>query len=53
MPNKPKTPQTTVRIPPHIKAAAQVKAAEENRTLTDVIVDGLRDYIRESTEEKK
>lgn len=43
----PKTPITTIRIPPHIKGPAAEKAASENRTLTDVVVDALREYIRE------
>lgn len=45
-PNKPKTPTSTFRIPARVKEAAQLKAAEEGRTLTEVIVDYLKDYIR-------
>lgn len=47
MPNKPKTPHTSVRIPPALKTAAQTKAATQGRTLTDVIIAGLQDYTKD------
>lgn len=40
------TPPTSLRIPKDIKAAAQRKAAEEGRTLTDVVVAYLKRYAR-------
>lgn len=43
----PKTPITTIRIPLHIKEPAAAKAVAEGRTLTDIVVDALREYIRE------
>jgi predicted HicB family RNase H-like nuclease len=46
-PNKPKTPTTNFRIPAYIKEPAQAKAAAEGKTLTDVVLDLLRDYIRD------
>lgn len=45
-PNKPKTPVSNFRIPPDLKAKAMQKAAEEGKTLTDVIVDYLKRYTR-------
>lgn len=50
VPNKPKTPHTSVRIPPDLKTAAQTKAATQGRTLTDVIIAGLQDYTQEEDE---
>lgn len=47
MPNKPKTPTSTFRIPTRIKEAAQAKAEAEGRTLTEVVVDYLREYVRD------
>lgn len=49
MPNHPKTPHSTFRIPVELKQAAQTKAANEQppRTLTDVVVQGLEDYVKE------
>lgn len=49
VPNKPKTPTSTFRIPVELKQAAQTKAANEQppRTLTDVVVQGLEDYVKE------
>lgn len=45
-PNKPKTPVSNFRIPPDLKAKAMQKAADEGKTLTDVIVDYLKRYTR-------
>ncbi|WP_161498859.1 hypothetical protein [Cryobacterium aureum] len=45
MANQPKTPITSVRIPVDLKEAAQVKAAENGETLTDVIRRGLVEYL--------
>lgn len=49
MPNQPKTPTTNFRIPVELKQAAQDKAANEQppRTLTDVVVSGLEEYVKE------
>lgn len=45
MPNQPRTPHSSFRIPPDLKAAAQAKAQAEGRDLTAVIVEALRRYI--------
>lgn len=41
-----KDPLTSVQIPTELKKAAQAAAAAEGRTLTDVINDGLRRYVK-------
>lgn len=46
--NRPKTPVSNFRIPPELKTRAQTKAAEQGKTLTDVILDMLREYVRET-----
>lgn len=43
------TPITTMRIPVELKAAAKAKAANEGRTLTDVIVTLLGEYVSGGT----
>lgn len=45
MPNAPKTPTRTVRVSDEIWGAAKEKAALESRTLTDVIIAALKEYI--------
>lgn len=40
------TKTSSFRIPERILTPAKAKAEAENRTLTDVIVDALREYIR-------
>jgi predicted HicB family RNase H-like nuclease len=47
VPNKPKTPQRTVRIPDEVWFAAKQKAARRGETLTDVILRALKRYIRD------
>ena len=46
MPDKPKTPHSTFRIPLDLKNAAAQKAAEEGKTLTDVITEALAKYTK-------
>lgn len=46
MPNQPKTPVTTFRIPPELKKAATAKAQAEDRTLTDVVLKALERYVK-------
>ncbi len=48
VPNQPKTPHSTFRIPVELKEAAAEKAKAEGRTLTDVIVAALTEYVEES-----
>lgn len=45
MPNAPKTPTRTVRVPDEVWEAAKKKAVSEGRTLTAVILGALRKYI--------
>lgn len=44
MPNQPKTPTRTIRVAPQIWSDAKAQAAEDNRTLTSVLVEFLIDY---------
>ena len=46
VPNKPKTPTSTFRIPVELKTAAQKRAEAEGKTLTDVVVDALTKYAK-------
>jgi predicted HicB family RNase H-like nuclease len=43
-PNQPKTPVSNFRIPAELKERAAAKAASEGKTLTDVVVEHLREY---------
>jgi hypothetical protein len=47
MPNAPKTPTRTIRVSTDLWLAVKDKAAIENRTVTDVIVEALKAYIKE------
>jgi len=47
MPNAPKTPTRTIRVSTELWMAVKDKAAIENRTVTDVIVEALKAYIKE------
>jgi hypothetical protein len=46
MPNQPKTPARSVRIPDELWQAVQVKASETGETATDVITRALRRYVK-------
>lgn len=46
VPNKPKTPQRSVRVPDDVWLAAKERADEENRTLSDVIRVCLDRYAK-------
>lgn len=48
MPDQPKTPHSSFRLPPDLKERAATKAAGEGRTLTDVIVEKLSEYVMPS-----
>lgn len=48
VPNAPKTPQRTFRIPDDVYAAAKAKAAENGETLTDVVQRALAEYVQRS-----
>ena len=45
MPNAPKTPTRTIRVSNQLWAAVKEKAAIDGRTVTDVIIEALKDYI--------
>lgn len=47
MPNKPKTPTRTVRVSDEIWTAAKDKAEIEGKTVTEIIVTALKEYIAE------
>lgn len=45
MPNAPKTPHRTVRVPDDLWQAAQERAAQEGQTMTEVVIGCLRRYV--------
>jgi predicted HicB family RNase H-like nuclease len=45
MPNSPKTPTRTIRVSNELWAAVKEKAASEKRTVTDVIIQALKEYL--------
>ncbi len=45
MPNAPKTPTRTIRVPDDIWKAVQKKAASEGVTVTSIIIQALEKYI--------
>jgi predicted DNA binding CopG/RHH family protein len=47
MPNAPKTPTRTIRVSTDLWLSVKEKAAIEGRTVTDVIVEALKAYIKE------
>lgn len=46
-PNQPATPNRTVRIPDELWEPALAKAQEEGTTVTAVIIDALKRYLRD------
>lgn len=50
VPNQPKTPLRTFRIPDDEYQPAKEKAAREGETLTDVVRAALRDYTADDDE---
>jgi hypothetical protein len=47
MPNAPKTPTRTIRVSSDLWNAVKDKAAIEERTVTEVIIEALKKYIGE------
>jgi predicted DNA binding CopG/RHH family protein len=47
MPNAPKTPTRTIRVSSDLWTAVKDKAAIEERTVTDVIIEALKAYVGE------
>ena len=45
MPNQPKTPARSVRVPDDLWRAAQAKAEERGETVTDAILRALSRYV--------
>lgn len=46
MPNQPKTPARSVRVPEDLWQAALARSQERGETVTDVIVRALKRYVR-------
>lgn len=49
MPNQPKTPGRSVRVPDPLWEAAKAKTAARGETVTDVVVRALNEYTAHST----
>ena len=47
MPNSPKTPTRTIRVSNSLWAAVKEKAALDKRTVTDVIIEALKEYVQD------
>ena len=47
VPNQPKTPQRTVRVPDEVWSAAKAKAEERGDNLSDVIRKALERYAKQ------
>ncbi len=45
VPNQPKTPPRSVRVPDDLWSAARVRAAENGETVTDVLIRALEAYV--------
>lgn len=45
MPNAPKTPTRTIRVPDDLWKAVQKRAAEEGVTVTSIILNALQTYV--------
>lgn len=48
MPNKPKVKVSTFRIPPDLKARAQVAAEANGTTLTAIVIEALERYAKKN-----
>ena len=46
MPDKPKTPHRTIRVPDELWKAAQERARDRGETVTAAIVRALKRYVR-------
>jgi predicted transcriptional regulator len=49
MPNAPKTPTRTIRVPDDLWLAVQRKAKKENVTVTRIIIKALETYVHEAS----
>jgi len=48
MPNAPKTPTRTIRVPDDLWKSVQYKAAKDGVTVTSVIIEALEAYAKDS-----
>jgi predicted transcriptional regulator len=46
MPNAPKTPTRTIRVPDDLWLAVQRKAKQQSVTVTSVIIKALEEYLK-------
>lgn len=46
MPNQPRTPVRTIRVSADLWEAARARAAETGTTVTAVVIDALRAFVR-------
>ena len=46
MPNAPKTPTRTIRVSEELWSAVKDKAQIDGRTVTDVIISALKEYVQ-------
>jgi hypothetical protein len=46
MPNAPKTPTRTIRVPDDLWLSVQRKAKQQKVTVTSVIIKALEDYLK-------
>jgi predicted DNA binding CopG/RHH family protein len=46
MPNAPKTPTRTIRVSEELWSAVKDKAQIDGRTVTDVIISALKEYMQ-------
>ena len=47
VPNQPKTPKRSVRVPQELWDAVKAKAKERGETVTDVVIRALQRYLRD------
>jgi predicted HicB family RNase H-like nuclease len=47
VPNQPKTPTHSVRVPQELWDAVRAKAKRQGETVTDVIIRALKRYLRD------
>ncbi len=47
MPNAPKTPTRTIRVPDELWLAVQKKAAEQGITVTSILIEAMEKFIAE------
>ena len=53
MPNQPKTPARSVRVPQTLWDAAKERAEDNGETVTDVIVRALSEYVMPAPDDRR